>query len=107
MSLPAPHETKHPTGIVVPDPDQGTPYIAVNFTFPSTMLMVWERFEDGTAGGHNLFGFTRRWAAWAASDEPYLEAIDPRFGNPLVIPRSCIPHVISFRIDYHRKEDVR
>jgi hypothetical protein len=107
QAMPDPHETTHPSGIVVPDPDQGTPYLAIQFTFPSTMLMVWEPFEDGTAGGHNLFGFARRWEEWVAGEEAFLQAVDPRFGHPFVIPRSAIAHVAGIRIDYHRKEDVR
>jgi hypothetical protein len=102
-----PHETRHPSGIVVPDPDQGTPYIHVQFSMPSTALMVWERFDDDTPGGHNLLGFTRRWAAWTAGDEPFLQAIDPRFGGPLFIPRAAIQHAVAFWVAYHRKEDVR
>lgn len=101
------HETTHASGIVIPDPDQGTPYIAVNFTFPSTMLMIWEPFEDGTEGGHNLFGFARRWRDWEQSDEPFLQAVDPRFGQPVIIPRAAIAHVVQFSIQYHRKEDTR
>jgi hypothetical protein len=102
-----PHETVHPSGIVVPDPDQGTLYIHVQFAMPSTALMVWERFEDGTEGGHNLLGFTRRWADWTSSEDPFLVAVEPRFGGPLFIPRAAIVHVVGFWLAYHRKEDVR
>jgi hypothetical protein len=101
------HETTGPLGIIIPDPDQGTPYLHVQFTMPSTALMVWEGFEDGTPGGHNLLGFCRRWAAFVAGEEPFLQAIDPRFGHVLMIPRSAIAHVAGISVQYHRKEDVR
>src|SRR5205085_10308991 len=107
LPMPAPHASRTPSGIEIPDPDQGTPYLEVQFTFPSTMLMVWEPFEDATEGGHNLLGFGRRWAAWVAGEEPFLQATDPRFGFPMIIPRSAIPHVAGIRIAYLRKEDVR
>ena len=103
------HESVGPLGIIIPDPDQGTPYIQVQFAMPSTMIMVWEPFEDGTPGGHNLMGFARRWGEWAASDEPFLVAIDPRFGHPVFIPRIALgaAGAVSLGIAYHRKEDVR
>jgi hypothetical protein len=107
MSIPPPHEMVGPSGIVVPDPDQGTPYIALQCAMPSTMLMVYEPFEDGTKGGHNLYGFLRRWHAWEVSEEPFLQAIEPRFGFPIAIPRSALVQVIQIGIAYHRKEDVR
>lgn len=115
MSLSRPHETEHPSGIVVPDPDQGTPYIHIQCAMPSTALMVWEPFSAEEIAeapelakyGHNLLGFARRWAAWKTSREPFLEAIDPRFGNLKLIPRECIPQVVEFSVQYHRKEDVR
>lgn len=104
----SPHEMIGPSGIVLPDPDQGTPYIQVQFAMPSTMLMVFEPFEDGSPGGHNLFGFTRRWREWLElPDAAFLNALEPRFGMPIAIPRSAIPHVIQFGIAYHRKEDSR
>lgn len=107
LELPGAHETRHPSGIFIPDPDQGTPYIHVQFAMPSTALMVWELFEDGTQGGHNLMRFAERWAEWVESDRPFLQAIDPKFGLPLVIPRAAIAHAVGFWIAYHRKEDVR
>ena len=108
MSLPDPHETQHPSGFWVPDPDQGTPYLHLQFAMPSTAIMVWEPFpEDGPAGGHNLFGFAKRWAEWKASREPFLQAVDPRFGFPQLIPREAIPQLVQIAIQYHRKEDVR
>jgi hypothetical protein len=103
----AAHETRTASGITIPDPDQGTPYLLINFAMPSTQLMVWEPFEDGAEGGHNLYGFLARWDAWTRSEEPFLEAIDPRFGHPMAIPRSAIPQVIGISIQYHRKEDTR
>src|ERR1041385_6326188 len=101
------HETTGPLGIIIPDPDQGTPYIHVQGAMSSTSLMVWEPFDDGTPGGHNLIGFGRRWDAWVCSDDPYLQAIDPRFGHVQLIPRAAIHHVFGFSVQYHRKEDVR
>ena len=110
-----PHQTVGPLGIVLPDPDQGIPYIQVQFTMPSTMLMVFEPWSEEEIAerpelantGHNLHGFARRWAAWAAGRDPYFESVEPRFGWPQLIPRSAIAHVAGFRIDYHRREDVR
>lgn len=101
------HETRTRSGITVADPDQGTPYIQVQFAFPSTMLMVYEPFEDGTEGGHNLLGLARRWAEWVAGTEPFLETRELRFGYPQLIPRSAIPHVAGLLVAYHRKEDSR
>lgn len=110
-----PHPTRTASGIEIPDPDQGTPYLQVQFTMPSTMLMVWEPWgeeeiaENPELGkcGHNLEGFAKRWAAWAVSREPFLQAIDPRYGFPMLIPRSAIAHVAGFIVAYHRREDVR
>lgn len=103
------HETVGPMGIIIPDPDQGTPFLHLQFAMPSTAIMAWEPFEDGTPGGHNLLGFCRRWAEWAASAEPWFHTIDPRFGHPLMIPRMALgpSGVVSVAIQYHRKEDVR
>lgn len=103
------HETTGPMGIVIPDPDQGTPYLHLQFAMPSTAVMAWEPFADGTEGGHNLIGFCRRWAEWAASDEPWFQTIDPRFGHPLMIPRAALgpSGLVSVAVAYHRKEDVR
>ena len=101
------HETLTASGIFVPDPDQGTPFIQINFAMPSTLLGVWEPFEDGSEGGHNILGFCERWDAWEKSDLPFLQAHEPRFGFPIFIPRSAIPHVIQFGIEYRRKEDSR
>lgn len=103
------HETVGPAGIVIPDPDQGTPYILVNCAMPSTMFQVWEPFEDGTPGGHNLFGFLRRWREWAAGDEPFLIATELRFGHPLAFPRAMLGEngAVGVSVQYHRREDAR
>lgn len=105
--LPPPHEARTPSGITLPDPDQGTPYVQVSLVFPTTDLRVWEPFEDGSEGGHNLYGFLERWQAWTASEAPWLHCREPRFGWPIAIPRSIIPHVTQFSIQYWRKDDVR
>lgn len=110
-----PHATRTPSGIELPDPDQGTPYIHVQYLFPSTAVMVWEPFPEEAIAeqpelarcGHNLQSFARRWAEWAAGRAPYLETIDPRFAYPQLIPRAAIHNVAAFTIAYHRKEDVR
>lgn len=115
MQLPEPHETRTASGITIPDPDQGTPYVHIQCAMPSTALMVWEPFSaeeieaqpELAKFGHNLHGFARRWAAWKGSREPFLEAIDPRFGFPKLIPRECIPQAVEFAIQYHRQDDVR
>lgn len=109
MTLPPAHETSGKLGIVIPDPDQGTPLLHLQFAMPSTAIMVWEPFEDGTQGGHNLLGFRRRWQEWAAGDAPFLEATEPRFGFPLLIPRAAlgVNGVVSIMVVYHRREDVR
>ena len=110
-----PHQTVGPLGIVLPDPDQGIPYIQVQFTMPSTMLMVFEPWSEEEIAerpelantGHNLHGFARRWADWVVSRHPFLETVEPRFGWPQLIPRSAIGHVAGFLVAYHRREDVR
>lgn len=104
-----PHETTTPSGITIPDPDQGTPYILVNCAMPSTMFQVWEPFEDGTKGGHNLLGFTRRWEEWAASAQPFLYATELRFGHPMAFPRAVlgVNGAVGISIQYHRREDAR
>lgn len=110
-----PHETRHHSGIVIPDPDQGTPYVHIQCAMPSTELMVWEPFSEEEIAehpelarfGHNLRGFGERWAAWKLSRDPFLVAIDPRFGYPTLIPRECIPQAVEFSIRYHRQDDVR
>lgn len=102
-----PHEMAGPSGIVLPDPDQGTPYIAVQFAMPSTLLMLWEPFPDASKHGHNLLSFVSRWAAWERSDDPFLQSIDLRFGHPLFIPRAAIEFAIGISIQYHRAEDAR
>lgn len=108
MTLPPPHAGRTQLGIEVPDPDQGTPVIAIVFAMPSTMLMIYEPFEGGEVeGGHNVLGFARRWREWVGSEAPELHAREARMGFPMVIPRSCIPHVVSFEVRYHRKEDIR
>lgn len=103
------HETQTPSGITIPDPDQGTPYLLVNCAMPSTMFRVWEPFEDGAPGGHNLIGFLRRWRAWAEGEEPFLMATDVRFGNPMALPRAILgPNgAVGISVDYHRREDAR
>lgn len=101
------HESKGPLGIVIPDPDQGSAYVQVQLAFPSTMFMVWEPFEDGTPGGHNVLGFARRYAEWLEAEHPFLYTIEARFGHPQLLPRSAIPHVAGFIVAYHRREDVR
>lgn len=103
------HETTTPSGITIPDPDQGTACILVNFAMPSTMFEVWEPFEDGTPGGHNLFGFLRRWKEWAASEEPFLMAVELRFGYPMAFPRAALGEngAVGFSVQYHRREDAR
>lgn len=109
------HESSTPSGIFIPDPDQGTPYVHIQCAMPSTALMVFEPFSEEEIAehpglekcGHNLAGFGKRWAEWKASRDPYLVAVDPRFGFPKLIPRECIPQAVEFSIQYHRKEDVR
>jgi len=103
------HETQTPSGIVIADPDQGTPYVLVNCAMPSTMFQVWEPFEDGTPGGHNLLGFLRRWKEWAAGDEPFLMATELRFGHPMALPRAALGEngAVGISIAYHRREDAR
>jgi hypothetical protein len=107
MTRNSPHERKTVTGIHLPDPDQGEPFVQVQLAFPSTMFLIYEPFEDDEKGGHNVLGFARRWAAWVASDEPEFHAIELRFGHPIVFPRSIIPHVAGFQVAYHRREDAR
>lgn len=104
-----PHATVTASGIEIPDPDQGTAYVLVNCAMPSTMFQVWEPFEDGTPGGHNLFGFLRRWKEWAASEEPYLMAIELRFGHPMAFPRAILGEsgAVGISVQYHRREDTR
>lgn len=103
------HESRTPSGIHLPDPDQGTPCILVNFAMPSTMFEVWEPFEDGTEGGHNLLGFLSRWKEWAASTEPFLIATEVRFGYPMAFPRAAlgVNGAVGMSIHYHRREDAR
>ena len=110
-----PHETMTKSGIVVPDPDQGVPYVHIQFAMPSTAIMVWEPFSEEeiaeapelAACGHNLHGFARRWADWTRGRDPFLEAIEVRFAFPQLIPRSAIGEVVQFSVQYHRAEDVR
>lgn len=103
------HETQTPSGITIPDPDQGTPCILVNCAMPSTMFEIWEPFEDGTPGGHNLFGFLRRWEEWAAGSELFLICTDVRFGHPMALPRAILGDsgAVGISINYHRREDAR
>lgn len=109
------HESSTESGIFLPDPDQGTPYVHIQCAMPSTELLVWEPFSPEEIAahpelakcGHNLAGFAQRWHAWTLSRDPFLEAIDVRFGFPKAIPRACIPQAVEFEIRYHRKEDVR
>lgn len=105
----APHETTTASGITIPDADQGTPCIAVQFAMPSTLILVYEPFDDGTEGGHNLAAFAQRWAEWEAGDEPFLAAIEPRFGHRQLIPRVALGEngAVQLAVVYHRKEDVR
>jgi hypothetical protein len=105
----APHETRTKSGITIPDPDQGTPYLLLNCAMPSTSFQVYEPFEDGTEGGHNLYGFLRRWKEWALGSELFLMAQELRFGHPMAIPRAALePNgVVGISVAYHRKEDAR
>lgn len=115
QQLPGPHETRTESGITIPDPDQGTPYVHIQCAMPSTSLMIWEPFSaeqieaqpELAKFGHNLHGFAERWAAWKQSRDLFLEAIDPRFGFPKLIPRECIPQAVELSIQYHRQDDVR
>ena len=106
MSI-APHETLTRTGIVIADPDQGTLVVVVHLSFPTWQVEVFEPFEDGTEGGHNLPGFVARWEAWKRTDEPWFEFTEPRFGFPEVFSRSAVEFVTRISTGYHRREDVR
>ena len=105
------HESLHPvpgtdSEIAIPNPDQGTPHVVLS-TPPVGQIDVWEPFEDGTKGGHNLFGFLERWRAFVAGTAPDLSVYDPRFGFPALIPRSAIDKVTWIDIGYRRREDTR
>jgi hypothetical protein len=110
------HGTRTPSGIEIPDPDQGTAHVLVQLHFPTAGIAIWEPFDDGQEGGHNLLGFTERWKEWAylgvdqleaEKTHPYLYATEPRFGFPIAIPRSVIDQVSHFCIEFRRREDVR
>jgi hypothetical protein len=101
------HESMTPSGIAIADPDQGTPHVVVHLAVVNVFVHVWEPFTDGTEGGHDLLGFTERWREWAAGDEPYFYAREPRFGFPVVIPRSCLEWVTQITLEYRRREDTR
>lgn len=100
------HELITPSGIVLPDPDQGDLHVVLSLEIQG-QIDVWEPFEDGTAGGHNLYGFIGRWEGFIASDEPFLWVHDPRFGNPAAIPRSTIDKVRWIGLGYRPRQDVR
>lgn len=102
-----PHSTRTASGIEVPDPDQGTLHVVIHLVVINVFVHVWEPFDDGTEGGHNLFGFVERWDGWTEGNERYLYAREPRFGHVIVIPRSLIPHVAQFALEYRRREDTR
>lgn len=111
----APHATRTKSGIEIPDPDQGTPVIGIQFAMPSTLIEVFEPFSEEDLAeapelekcGHNLPAFAARWVDWVHGRGPFLVAIEPRFGYQQLIPRSAIPHVVQILVQYHRKEDVR
>lgn len=100
------HEMRTASGIIVADPDQGTPHVVLTMS-PVGQIDVWEPFEDGTEGGHNLYGFLGRWEGFVASSEPFLNVYDPRFGHPAAIPRSAIDKVAWIGLGYRRREDTR
>jgi hypothetical protein len=110
-----PHATRTPSGIEIPDPDQGTPVIAIQFAMPSTMIEVFEPFDADQVAesaelakcGHNLPAFAARWEAFSRGRDPFLVGIEPRFGYRQLIPRSAIPHVVQIYVHYHRRDDVR
>lgn len=105
------HEMKTQAGIIMSDPDQGTPYILVETAMPSVFLAVWEPFEEddpeGQAGGHNLVHFLQRYKEWLGNDEAFLYAFEPRFGHPVAMPRSLIPHVTQIWISVRPNQDAR
>lgn len=111
----APHATRTTSGIEIPDPDQGTPVIGIQFAMPSTYIEVFEPFGPEELAeapelakcGHNLPRFAQRWADWVGGRDLFLVGIEPRFGYQQLIPRSAIPQVVQILIAYHRKEDVR
>jgi hypothetical protein len=109
--IPPVHEAKTASGILLADPDQGTPFCRIELEYPGSYVDVWEPFPelpaDGQEHGHNLYGLLERWQAWAEGSEPYLMVRDPRFGFPAAIPRAAIAGVRRFSIVYHRKEDTR
>lgn len=100
------HELQLPSGITVADPDQGTPYVQVDLSFPNLFIEVWEPFEDQD-GGHNLPGFLARWEEWRCGEAPYLDIVEPRFGHPKLITRNVLDLVIAIGIGIRRKEDAR
>lgn len=97
-----------PSGIALPDPDQGTLFCRVELEYPGSYIDVWEPFDDeDEPGGHNLEGLLGRWEMWRRSDRPFLPVIDPRFGFPAAIPRPAIEGARRFGLVYHRREDTR
>jgi hypothetical protein len=96
------------SGLIVSDPDQGIPYVAVLLNIPNAVIPVWHPFDlEDVSRGHNLEGFVDRWIAWELSDDPMLPTHEPRFGHPQYIPRSVIPMVLAFRVEFLRREDAR
>lgn len=105
------HESRHRVPgtdkeIAIADPDQGTPHVVLS-TPPVGQIDVWESFQDGTKGGHNLFGFLGRWEGFIGSSEPFLYVQEPRFGHPAAIPRSAIEKVTWIGLGYRKAEDTR
>ena len=102
----ADHEVKTQSGIIVADPDQGLRHVVLALDIQG-QIDVWEPFEDGTEGGHNLIGFLRRWDAFRASDAAHLQVMEPRFGHPCFITRNAIERVNWIGLGIRRKEDTR
>lgn len=105
------HATRHrvpgtDVDIQVADPDQGTLHVVLTHP-PVGQIDVWEPFTDGTAGGHNLFGFLERWKAFLAGSEPWLTVLEPRYGHPAVIGRGAIDKVAWIGLGYRKREDTR
>lgn len=97
-----------PSGIELPEPDQGTLFCRIELEYPGSYIDVWEPFDDPDQdGGHDLLGLMERWEMWRSSERPFLMAIDPRFGFPVGIPRSAIEAARRFCLVYHRREDTR
>lgn len=102
-----PEEARTESGIFLPAPDDGIPYVHLRTLFPGADLAVWEPFGDGQEGGHNVSGFAGRWEAFIESGEPFLTTREPRYGFPHFLPRNLIGHLLSITIGYMPRKDVR